>query len=281
MLEKVNFRDFYMLLTDIYFADDDYFRARFSRRFFPAYNRYGLFCVAKRTKNMIDKYKKVIGFLILVIAAIISFYAVRTFYPEFYHQIIHLTMAGDVDGLGDYISSFGYGAFLVSIGLLIFCNVFGIPTIPFLTVNGALFGLLPGILISWAGEVIGIEISFHIGRIFFRKEARRLIEKKHMLTKLDKYSCVEHMAMARAIPYSPNILFTALAVLTKLTGREHLKATLIGKIPSVVVEVWLGHDLIYFSEHGIRFLVLLFLLIAGCVIRKMYKKHCFFNNRCL
>lgn len=140
---------------------------------------------------MIDKCKKLIGLLILIAAAVISVYLVRMYYPEFYYHTIHLTMAGDVDGLADYISSFGYGAFLVSIGLLIFCNVFGIPTIPFLTVNGALFGLLPGIFISWVGEVIGIEISFHIGRIFFRKEARRLIEKKHMLTKLDKYSCVK------------------------------------------------------------------------------------------
>lgn len=230
---------------------------------------------------MIDKCKKLIGLLILIAAAVISVYLVRMYYPEFYYHTIHLTMAGDVDGLADYISSFGYGAFLVSIGLLIFCNVFGIPTIPFLTVNGALFGLLPGIFISWVGEVIGIEISFHIGRIFFRKEARRLIEKKHMLTKLDKYSCVKNMALARAIPYSPNILFTAIAVLSKLTSREHLKSPLIGKIPSVIIEVWLGHDLIYFSEHGTRFIVLLFLLLAAYIIHKMYKKRHCFNNKCL
>lgn len=93
-----------------------------------------------------------------------------------------------------------------------------------------------------------------------------------MLTKLDKYSCVKNMALARAIPYSPNILFTAIAVLSKLTSREHLKSTLIGKIPSVIIEVWLGHDLIYFSEHGTRFIVLLFLLLAAYIIHKMYKK---------
>lgn len=56
------------------------------------------------------------------------------------------------------------------------------------------------------------------------------------------------MAVARAIPYSPNILFTAAAVLTKLTTRQHLRATLFGKIPSVVIEVVLGHDLIHFPS---------------------------------
>ena len=106
---------------------------------------------------MVDEYKKFIGVLILVIAAAVSVFVMKTYYPEFYDQTIQLTLAGDIDGLGDYISSFGYGAFAVSIGLLIFCNVFGIPTIPFLTVNGALFGLIPGLVISWLGEVLGIE----------------------------------------------------------------------------------------------------------------------------
>lgn len=228
---------------------------------------------------MIDKWKKIIGLLILIAAAIISVYLVRICYPEFYYHIIHLTMAGDVDGLSEYISSFGYGAFIISIGLLIVCNVLGIPTIPFLTVNGVLFGLIPGLLVSWIGEVLGIEISFHIGRIFCRKEARTFIEQKHMLTKLDKYSCVKNMAVARAIPYSPNILFTAIAVLSKLNSREHFKATLIGKIPSVVIEVCLVHDLIYFAEHGIRFIVLLCLLIGGYAIRKWYKKHKHCNQK--
>lgn len=91
---------------------------------------------AAKGYTMIDKCKKLIGFFILMAAAVISLYLIRMYDPEFYNQTIHLTMAGDVDGLADYIASFGYGAFLVSIGLLIFCNVFGIPTIPFLTVNG-------------------------------------------------------------------------------------------------------------------------------------------------
>lgn len=184
----------------------------------------------------------------LLLLAAICFLIAKIFFPEFYSNTITLTLAGDVDSLSRYISSFGYGAFAVSLFLLILCNVFGIPTIPFLTINGVLFGLLPGIIISWIGEVIGIEISFHIGRIFFRDEARRIIEKKHMLRKVDKYSSVYAMAVARAIPYSPNILFTAAAVLTKLTTRQHLRATLFGKIPSVVIEVVLGHDLILFPS---------------------------------
>lgn len=224
---------------------------------------------------MIDKLKKVLGLIGLILICAVSFFIVKTYYPEFYYHTVSLTMAGDINGLSKYISSFGYGAFAVSLGLLVFCNIFCIPTILFLTINGALFGLIPGLLVSYLGEVIGIELSFHIGRVFFRKEAREFIEQKHMLTKLDKYGSVKNMALARSIPYSPNILITALAVLSKLSIKEHLKATLIGKIPSVLIEVLLGHDLIYFSKHGDRFVLMLLLVIGICAVHRWYKKrHC-------
>ena len=109
---------------------------------------------------MVDEYKKFIGVLILVIAAAVSVFVMKTYYPEFYDQTIQLTLAGDIDGLGDYISSFGYGAFAVSIGLLIFCNVFGIPTIPFLTVNGALFWSDSGTGDLLAGGSLGNRAEF-------------------------------------------------------------------------------------------------------------------------
>lgn len=103
---------------------------------------------------MPDSYKKTVGIFMLLLLAAICFLIAKIFFPEFYSNTITLTLAGDVDSLSRYISSFGYGAFAVSLFLLILCNVFGIPTIPFLTINGVLFGLLPGIIISWIGEVI-------------------------------------------------------------------------------------------------------------------------------
>ena len=47
---------------------------------------------------MIDEYKKFMGILALLIAAAISIYVGKTYYPEFYYQTVHLTLAGDIDG---------------------------------------------------------------------------------------------------------------------------------------------------------------------------------------
>lgn len=216
---------------------------------------------------------KVIGFILLVAILAGSYFGMQTFHPDFYNHTIKLACAGDVDGLSDYIDSFGYGGFLVSILLLVICNLFGIPTIPFLTVNGSLFGLIPGMICSYIGEVLGVEITFLIGRLFFRQEARKFVEKKHMLAKLDRYSSVKNMAILRGIPYGPNILCTAIAVISPLTRKQHFKATLIGKVPSVAVEVLLGHDLIHFKENGVRFLIVLGIMVAAYLFHLWYKKH--------
>lgn len=221
---------------------------------------------------MSNTYKTISGIVMFIIAGFLCFVITKTYFPVFYHTTAKLILAGDMNGLSSYITSFGYWAFIISILIIAIFNVLGIPTIPSLTVNGVLFGIIPGIIISWIGEVIGIELSYHIGRIFLRKSSRQFIEKRNLLEKLDKYSTIKAMIIARAVPYSPNILTTAVAVVSKLNSREHLRCTLIGKIPSVVVEVLLGHDLLRFEEHSVRFFILLFLVIAFTVVHRYRKR---------
>ena len=112
-------------------------------------------------------------------------------------------MEGDLDGLTDYIASFGYSAILVSVFMIIFANALAIPSIPFLTVNGVIFGLVPGIIISWIGEVLGIEVSFRLTRTLLRNQAKKVIQRSNKLEKLDSYSCIRTIMLGRAIPILP------------------------------------------------------------------------------
>lgn len=77
-------------------------------------------------------------------------------HPDFYQELFRLSLAGDVDVLIDYISSFGIYAALASVSFMItVTDMTGLPSIPFLTVNGAIFGLVPGLIISWIGKSWG------------------------------------------------------------------------------------------------------------------------------
>lgn len=197
-----------------------------------------------------------------ILAVVLFLWSIQWFLPDFYSTMWRLTIEGDLDGLTDYIASFGYSAIIVSIFMIAFANAIGIPSIPFLTVNGIIFGLVPGIIISWIGEVVGIEISFRLTRTLLRNQAKKVIQRSNMLEKLDSYSCISTIMIGRAIPYSPNVLVTALSALSHISYRDHFIANVIGKIPAVVVEVWLGHDLLRIDEHWDRLLVLLIIVVV-------------------
>lgn len=188
---------------------------------------------------------------------ILILWLIQVMLPDFYSTMWRLMIRGDLDGLTEYISSFGYAAIGVSVFMIAFVNAIGIPSIPFLTVNGIIFGLVPGIIISWIGEVIGIEISFRLTRTLLRNQAKKVICRSNMLEKLDSYSCIRTIMIGRAIPYSPNVVVTAFSALSHISYRDHFIANVIGKIPAVVVEVWLGHDLLRIQEHWGRLLILL------------------------
>lgn len=224
---------------------------------------------------MNDKY---LGWLLHIgggLLVILMLLSIQLMAPDFYSTMYRLTASGDLDGLADYIASFGFYAVGLSIFLIAFVNAIGLPSIPFLTVNGIIFGLIPGILISWVGEVIGIEISFRLTRTLLRKQAQKVISRSKMLEKLDSYSCIRTVIMGRAIPYAPNVVVTAFSALSHISYRDHFIANVLGKFPAVLVEVWLGHDLLRIQEHWGRLIVLVAIVAFIYVIiwwRKRYIK---------
>lgn len=224
--------------------------------------------------TVLDKLLKV--FVIFVIACI--FVSIHFLVHGFYSTLFYLTMTGNVQGLAAYISSFGVWAVVITVFMITITNMTGLSSIPFLAVSGVIFGLVPGIIISWVGEVIGVDLGFIVMRTVLRDKAKKLIEKNNMMAKLDSYSNVRTMTFMRAIPYTPNVVITAMAALSHINFRDHTIATILGKIPAVIVEVWMGHDLLEFDTHGMRFLVLVTILFVVYGIyqyrkrRKMSKK---------
>lgn len=215
--------------------------------------------------NMLKKERltQIIIFVVSMLIVGFLLWYINYLNPHFYKTIWQLSARGDIMGLSEYIASFGYFSAIITIVLLAICNMTGLPTIPFLTVAGIIFGIIPGIIISWLGEFIGCILSFVFTRFFFRAHTEKLIEKNNMLTRLDSYSNMKSMLIARSIPYSPNILITALGAVSSLSFKAHFWATFIGKWPSVIIEVFLGHDLLNLAEHGLRFIFLVVLCIAG------------------
>ena len=199
--------------------------------------------------------------LILLGAMVLALASIQLFAPTFYPTIIHLTQSRDLDGLIAYLRSFGIWAVFISFFIDVVINIVGfLPSIFISTANGLIFGLFWGGIISWLAETVGVLISFYVMRTLFRGMAMNIINKSKTLKKLDSYDSWQAMAIARAIPYMPNGLVTAIAALSSMHFRSYALGCLIGKLPSTALEVILGHDVVNMEEHALRLTILIILV---------------------
>ena len=178
----------------------------------------------------------ILALLILVLVSI------HFFDPTFYPTVYHLSEDGDLRGTIAYLHSFGIYAAFMSFFIDVVINI---------------VGFLPSIFISTAN---GLLISFYVMRTLFRGMAMNIINKSKTLKKLDSYDSWQAMAIARAIPYMPNGLVTAIAALSSMHFRSYALGCLIGKLPSTALEVILGHDVVNMEEHALRLTILIILV---------------------
>lgn len=182
---------------------------------------------------------------------------IRLALPDFYVTVWDLSTSGNMEGTIAYLRSFGIWAMAISMIIDIVINMVGfLPSIFISTANGVVFGIWTGTVVSWLAETIGVVISFFFMRTLFRHKAQKVIEHSKMLTKLDEYSTLKAMIIARAVPYSPNGLVTALGALSHISYRDYIIACLIGKLPSVAVEVVVGHDVVMMENNSMRLTIL-------------------------
>jgi len=210
---------------------------------------------------------------LLALGLIIAvFAAIELFVPGFYAHLFAMAKDHNMHGIMAYIASFGYKAMFIAVLLIIVTNMTGLPSIEILTASGIIFGVVPGILLSWIGEFLGNIISFSVIRLLFRDTAHEWIAKNKTLGKIDSYSNFKEMLIARLIPFSPNVLITTLGALSHISFRDHAVATCIGKLPSVAFEVWLGRDLLRLASGGhwkmLAVLAIVILAAAFCIYKR-------------
>ena len=117
---------------------------------------------------------KIITVLMLV-AILVVIYILN---PSFYSDFWRVATSGSMQETMDYIASFGIWAMVFSFLLDVLINALGfLPSIFVSTANGLLFGIVPGIILSWLAETAGVIISFILMRTILRSSAEKLIAK--------------------------------------------------------------------------------------------------------
>lgn len=205
---------------------------------------------------------KLFGWLFIIV----SFGMLYLWQPEFFQHAYSIIEHGDIIALADYLRSFGPWSIVVTIILFIvmtFTIVF-----PFMILSGAagiMYGLFWGIIISWAGEVIGAIVMFVFARYFFRKMLESWIQKSKYLKQVDDYSAengFKALLIARLLPLAPSGIITAVAAISRISFKDFFLATVLGKLPPVVIKVLLGHDIVFAGENMTRLILIVVLVVV-------------------
>ena len=76
------------------------------------------------------------------------------------------------------------------------------------------------------------------------------------------------MTFARALPYFPSGILTAIGALSRMSTRDYIIANLIGKFPSTALEVVIGHDVVNFRQSSLRLAILVVVVAVVFYIGK-------------
>ncbi|MHB1405072.1 MAG: TVP38/TMEM64 family protein [Desulfitobacteriaceae bacterium] len=192
--------------------------------------------------------KVLIAALILFVIAVVHFLN-----PGFFPKMWMVVSSGNVKAVEEYLRSYEMWAVVFSFLLDVLVNALGfLPSIFISTANGVLFGVVPGIIISWLAECVGVILSFMLMRSILRDSAKKLIAKSAYMQKLDEFSGengFKMMLVARTLPYFPSGIVTAVGALSKISFRDYALANLIGKFPSTALEVIIGHDVVNYEKN--------------------------------
>jgi len=195
--------------------------------------------------------------------------------PDFYPTLWNLAVSGDVQGAVNFLKSFGSGAVVVSFLVLVAFNTVGfLPNFFLLAANGMLFGIAGGAAVSWAGECVGAILGFYLMRTTIREYALSAIDRAGYLCQVDDFSSrkgFQAVLLTRALPYVPSGLVTAASAISCISFHDYFWASLLGKLPSSIIEVMFGHDLIDYENHIDR-LVLLTLLVTAAYAFVWWRK---------
>ncbi|MDM5197161.1 VTT domain-containing protein [Fictibacillus enclensis] len=157
------------------------------------------------------------------------------------------------DTVIDCLVSYGQVAVIISIVLNVVISVLGIVPSVFLTAaNLAVFGLWPGMAVSFAGEAIGAVVSFVLYRKGFRKAAewKAMHPKiKQLLEARGKEAFMLILAL-RILPFMPSGVVTFVAAVGKSSLLLFVLASSIGKIPAILIEGYSVYQLIQWTWEG-------------------------------
>ena len=182
----------------------------------------------------------------------------------------------DMEGLKEYILSFGIWGPIVSFLLMVLQSVAApLPAFVITFANAALFGWVYGAILSWSSAMAGAAVCFYIDKFLGRNTVENLTSK-FALDDVDKFFVKygKHtILIARLLPFMSFDLVSYAAGLTSMSFTSFFIATGIGQLPATIVYSYVGGMLTGGAKLMMTGLLTLFALsILIYVIKKIWNE---------
>lgn len=168
-----------------------------------------------------------------------------------------------MDGVIHYIRASGHWGIAVSVGLMIVHSFVPFPAELVAVANGMVYGWFWGIVITWAGAMIGAMLSFGLARKLGRPFVDRYLSDSH-LQRIDAW-LAHHgpgsLMFSRFIPVIAFNLINYAAGLTRIPGWTFFWVTAIGITPLTALMVAMGDQ-----AHRVSGWLWAGLLVAGLAL---------------
>ena len=137
------------------------------------------------------------------------------------------------------------------------------------------FGLWEGMIITYSMTVTGAIVAFLFSRYIGREWVERKLRRYRKADKLNRNLADNgffYVLMARLAFIIPSIAVNWISGLSRMKMGHFALATLIGKLPVVVLESMIGHDLMHFAENKSRLVILGILFIGFTLAGRLIQK---------
>lgn len=147
------------------------------------------------------------------------------------------------------VEGLGFAGYLLFVAAWVLLASACFPVSVFGVSAGALFGLLPGVLIIFSASMIAAGFMFALARGVLRQPVARFVASRPKLVAIDRMVGKKALRLNFLTRLSP--LNFGLACYTLAAGRSSLRDYLIGNLatlPSMFFQVWLGTLVVTASE---------------------------------
>jgi uncharacterized membrane protein YdjX (TVP38/TMEM64 family) len=153
--------------------------------------------------------------------------------------------------------------FILGVGLAI---VLGCPVTLLALLGGALFGLWYGLILNWAGAMLGAIGGYELASRLNRNARALLLGRfTKRIERLGAVNGFMSVFRLRLIPIVPFALVSIAGAFAEVPRRDYLIASALGSIPSIVAYTFCGESVLAGVE-GAGHQALVRVAIAGCLL---------------